>query len=321
MAWSNEEETTLKNLYEQELPVKEIARILDKNESTVRNRLSRMGLVRFPKLTDAELRYIADHYTGLNLRQIAKDLGRENNYQNVCRAARRLGLTDITRPVKKLKQVSLFPESRAKYFSDEDRRNAQINATKKWHTEHEHPKGMLGKTHSEEVRKRMSENMKRRWKNPNDPFHKVDREKQSANQSKRMVERLKENNRNIYSNARGGKREDLGFYVRSGWEANYARYLNFLKEKSSIRDWEYEPDTFWFENIKRGTRSYTPDFKVWLDDTRYEYHEVKGYMDQKSKTKLKRMAKYYPDEKIIIIGNEEYKEIKNKLSRLINGWE
>ncbi len=127
----------------------------------------------------------------------------------------------------------------------------------------------------------------------------------------------------MYSRAKGGRREDLGFYVRSAWEANYARYLNFLQGKGEICRYEYEPDTFYFEAIKRGTRSYTPDFKVWVtDDERlsYEYHEVKGWLDQKSATKLNRMAKYYPGEKIVVIGKDEYRAIK-KWSALIPGWE
>jgi hypothetical protein len=120
-----------------------------------------------------------------------------------------------------------------------------------------------------------------------------------------------------------GKRSDLGdIYWRSGWEANYCRYLNFLVKQKIIYKWEYEPDTFWFNEIKRGVRSYLPDFKVW--ETKYSephYIEVKGYMDAKSKTKIKRMAKYYPDIQLIVVGRKQYDEIKNKLSKVIPNWE
>jgi len=124
----------------------------------------------------------------------------------------------------------------------------------------------------------------------------------------------------VRKRSESGKREDLGIYVRSKWEANYARYLNWLKAQGQIHDWQYEPDEYWFEAIKRGTRSYKPDFKVWTSTDKYEYHEVKGYMDQVSRTKLKRMAKYYPNEKVIIIGPQEIMAIK-KWSRIIPGWE
>lgn len=40
-----------------------------------------------------------------------------------------------------------------------------------------------------------------------------------------------------YTNANGGFRKDLGMYFRSGWEANYARILNYEN-----KIWEYEPD-------------------------------------------------------------------------------
>jgi hypothetical protein len=120
-----------------------------------------------------------------------------------------------------------------------------------------------------------------------------------------------------------GRRPDLGdIYFRSGWEANFARYLNFLIKQKVIYKWEFEPDTFWFNEIKRGVRSYLPDFKVW--DTRFShpyYIEVKGHMDSKSRTKIKRMAKYYPEIRLDVVGKKEYAEIKVKLSSIIPNWE
>ena len=125
-----------------------------------------------------------------------------------------------------------------------------------------------------------------------------------------------------YSRAKAGKREDLGgLYVRSAWEANYGRYLNWLIEHGQIASWEYEPDTFWFLAIKRGTRSYTPDFKVFDLHGSFEYHEVKGWMDQKSKTKLKRMKKYYPKVPIVLIDAPAYRAIQRDVSGLIENWE
>lgn len=117
----------------------------------------------------------------------------------------------------------------------------------------------------------------------------------------------------------GGTREDLGIYVRSKWEANYARYLNWLKSLGEIEDWEFEPDTFEFP-VKRGTRFYTPDFKVWTRRG-IEYHEVKGYMDRKSRTQLKRMAKYYPEARVLVIDKDSYYAIAQGVKRLVVGWE
>ncbi len=94
----------------------------------------------------------------------------------------------------------------------------------------------------------------------------------------------------------GGKR----IYLRSKLEKHCAVYLQSLKSKGMIIDWAYEPKTFWFEAIKRGVRSYKPDFLVTMSDGSTVWIECKGYMDAKSKTKLKRFAKYYPDERIVV---------------------
>lgn len=110
-------------------------------------------------------------------------------------------------------------------------------------------------------------------------------------------------------------------YFRSRWEANYARYLEWLIVQGHVVKWEHEPKTFWFENIKRGVRSYLPDFRVELPGGYVEYHEVKGWMDGKSKTKLKRMAKYYPDVTLVLIDAPRYRAIAKKMRYIIPGWE
>lgn len=115
----------------------------------------------------------------------------------------------------------------------------------------------------------------------------------------------------------GGRRH----FFRSRWESNYARYLEWLKINKKIADWEYEPKTFWFDAIKRGVRSYKPDFLVTENDGTYCWHEVKGWMDDRSKTTLKRMAKYYPLEKILVIDKKQYRSIESKMSRILSGWE
>lgn len=90
-------------------------------------------------------------------------------------------------------------------------------------------------------------------------------------------------------------------YFRSDWEYQFCLALDLLKCKGEIRDWEYEPKTFWFLEIKRGVRSYKPDFRVTRNDGSQYWIEVKGHMDDKSKTKLKRFKKYYPNEQLQLI--------------------
>lgn len=115
----------------------------------------------------------------------------------------------------------------------------------------------------------------------------------------------------------GGKH----IYARSRWEANYARYLELLKIGKAIKEWEHEPETFWFEKIKTGTRCYIPDFRVTNNDGSIEYHEVKGWMDSRSKTKLNRMRIYHPTVKMILRDSSWYKSNQRNLSKIVPGWE
>lgn len=98
-------------------------------------------------------------------------------------------------------------------------------------------------------------------------------------------------------------------YFRSKWEANYALYLDWLIKHGEIKSWKYEPETFFFEGIRMGTNCYKPDYRVVNKDDSIEYHEVKGYFDSKSKTKLKRMKKYHPNVKVILIERKQYDAI------------
>lgn len=124
-----------------------------------------------------------------------------------------------------------------------------------------------------------------------------------------------------HKRSNGGKREDLGgLYVRSTWEANWARYLNWLKSLGEIQDWVYEPDVFEFP-VKRGSKFYTPDFKIINKDGSIEYHEIKGYLDQPGATKLKRMRIYYPQVKLILIDKPAYYATAKKIAAMIPNWE
>lgn len=106
-------------------------------------------------------------------------------------------------------------------------------------------------------------------------------------------------------------------FFRSKWEANYALYLDYLVKQKRILDWEYEAQTFLFDKIKLGTKTYTPDFKLTMLDNSIIYHEVKGHMNPKSKTKLKRMRIYFPDVKIILVEKKTYEDILKKMKGII----
>jgi hypothetical protein len=116
---------------------------------------------------------------------------------------------------------------------------------------------------------------------------------------------------------------DNRFYSRSLWERNYARYLDWMKKNSLIYYWEYNTEPFYFPGIKRGVTNYTPDFKICVNgpDKNVTYSEVKGYMDSKSITKIKRFRKYYPQYPLNVIDKTWFKENNNKFFNLIEGWE
>ena len=92
---------------------------------------------------------------------------------------------------------------------------------------------------------------------------------------------------NVYQHTKTGYREDIDLVLRSNWEANFARILKLYDI-----DFDFEPTVFPFP-IKRGTKAYTPDFyikenNIWI--------EIKGFLDDKSKIKLKRFKRYYEKE-------------------------
>jgi hypothetical protein len=95
-----------------------------------------------------------------------------------------------------------------------------------------------------------------------------------------------------------GKRTDLNLFTRSGWEANVCRYL-----KHQQMEYQYEPTTFFFSGVKKGTVIYTPDLYVPSLDA---WIEVKGYIDARGKTAIRRFKKHYP---------EEFKKLKAVVGR------
>lgn len=109
---------------------------------------------------------------------------------------------------------------------------------------------------------------------------------------------------NAYRNTKTGIREDIGINCRSSWEANFARILSMYGIK-----YQFEPRIFVFHKIKRGTKAYTPDFYLPKTD---EWVEIKGYMDDASRIKLKRFKQYYPEEfaKLTMVIGKSNKQAK-----------
>lgn len=270
--------------------------------------------------TAEEIQALRDLYAAAGggpvaLSAFAERIGR--NRHNVCRKARELGLTNPRRR----KSTEPRKVRQRKYATDSERRRAGGERMRRYIAEHGHPRGALGMRHSDETKAVISLVSRRLWRDPrfalNSDAH---RQRMSDSMHGRMVRG--EVPPAPSRRGKGGARADLGgLYLRSRWEANYARYLNFLVSKGEIALWEYEAHTFIFEAIKRGCRSYTPDFRVELNDGTVEWHEVKGWMDQPSRTRLARMARYFPEHKVIIIDAAWFKSAAPWLRRLLPGWE
>lgn len=81
---------------------------------------------------------------------------------------------------------------------------------------------------------------------------------------------------------------------KSRWELSYAQYLD-----DRGLDWEYEPRKFILDGY-----IYTPDFRVCVDRG-IEYHEVKGWLDERTIRRLKAFVSKYPEETLRIIGPAE----------------
>jgi hypothetical protein len=118
-----------------------------------------------------------------------------------------------------------------------------------------------------------------------------------------------------YTKGIGGIREDIGHYVRSRWEANFARYLLFTNQS-----YQYEPIVFTLilDDKKCSTTKirYTPDFKVGGI-----FYEVKGWWDKKSLLRKRLMEEQYPEIHIEYISEQEYLNLQFQFGEQIENWE
>lgn len=193
--------------------------------------------------------------------------------------------------IKKARNKKISESHKGKHFSEE----AKMNMSKA-------QKGRKGFLHSEEAKMKISKSKKGKSR----PELTGIMPKNIQRPGKWM------NIKRGYYNINGKE-----IFFRSKMEANYALYLNFLVKQKQYLKWEYEPDVFIFGKIKFGTRSYRPDFKIMNNDNSYEYHEVKGWMTAKSETQIKRMTKYYPEIKLVIIDHSTYRDIRRKIGKML----
>ena len=100
-----------------------------------------------------------------------------------------------------------------------------------------------------------------------------------------------------YNNRR--ERAEIGGKIcnfRSQLEKRVAEILELQKISKHIKDWEYETHTFTFPDDK-----WLIDFVVRENDDSFYYIEAKGHFEARDRRKLKLLAKYRPEVRVLYI--------------------
>lgn len=313
--WTLAEDGALKECIEAGATHAEVAAVSGRSAGSVKNRAWRLGLLQSRAwTTEQEVVLRAGWGAGsvVDVQAVCEATGKSKFAVYI--KASRMGLGDKTRPGVEQRKV------KARKFTTAEERSAHMSSVQKsLIAERGHPRHMTGKHHTPAAKALISQasviaNAAR-----------TDEQKTAY-----LIKALKTKEANgtmvqprTGSSWKAAWREIGGIrkYYRSKWEANYAYYLEWLKQQGQIASWAHEPKTFWFEGVKRGCVSYLPDFLVVEKDGTEAFHEVKGWMDARSATKIKRMAKYYPQVTLIVIDSKAYGKLKTQVSKFVPGWE
>lgn len=280
-----------------------VAEVFGMCGQSVHERLVKLGKInKIRTLTPYEKQMIIDCYaSGVTqgdgkLKDLSMRIDRCLSY--ISYHAKKLGISDGSR--------GKAPEMKLK-IGDRVRR---------WYSQNPHPKGFLGGKHSDSAKQVIALKSKETWAN-------MSEDQRADHTMKSRMMRKQSSPRRPGASWKCGWREigDTRKYYRSRWEANYARYLEWLRARGEIASWEHEPETFWFDGIKRGVVSYLPDFKITGKNGAVEYHEVKGWMDDRSRVTISRMAKYHPNIRLIVIDKRAYTSIAKTMKPIITDWE
>jgi hypothetical protein len=308
----------IKTAYVKHKSLKKVASLFGLCHQSVHERLKHAGIdtTQAGLWTPEQIEVIKDWYSEkvskntLDLQSLAKAVGKTK--QMVCRKARSLGLTNQRR-------VFDVKKDRVRFHTKEEL-SAHLSATRKaWIAKNGHPRGALGMRHTPESKELISQQSKINWQS-------MTTQQREQRIEKSVITRVNNNTpprQRVECSWKSGWRE-IGpqrIYARSRWEANIARVLEFRRMTGDIQSWEHEPMTFWFEKIKRGVRSYKPDFRVVEQGKEPYFIEVKGWMDARSRVTLKRMKKYHPSIQIELIDSKRYAVIKKQMQNIVGGWE
>lgn len=128
---------------------------------------------------------------------------------------------------------------------------------------------------------------------------------------------------NVHGQGIAGYRRDIGFSVRSIWEANYARVLMFKGVSFSYEPKAFELDvpedmSVFFDGKEKV--SYTPDFQI--KDTN-KFVEVKGdwfnFSGEEAMAKTILFRRQNPNLELNVIGVKEYRNLEEQFKSKING--
>ena len=179
----------------------------------------------------------------------------------------------------------------------------------------------IGREHSDASKDKIAQSVREFYKTEDglqrrreitDTIHTYwDNEEHIDQASDRAIKRLQSGDLNYLGRGKMGVREDIGHFVRSSMEANYARILRVQGQA-----YEYEKTFF---RLSNGTR-YVPDFYLPEHDL---YIEVKGWLNDNNKEKYKLFRDDYPDIKwkLLEIQSDEWKELSRKYAPSIPEWE
>lgn len=317
--WTEYDDAQLKALHGT-MTVQEIADAMGRSHGSIRSRITTLGIATRRLWTADEEEEVRRAYDAagsdgvLDMSALVAVLGRSK--ANICRKARQMGLETNCRR----RRVEERKERKPKHETEEARRKSIAAGVRAYISKHGHPRGMAGKSHTQDTKDALAASGAAWWASLPDT-------EKDQHTEKALRAKVAKHGCVAPNVARGSWKaawREIGgsrIYFRSRWEANYARYLEWLRCKGEIAAWEHEPETFWFESIRRGVRSYLPDFLVTETNGTQAYHEVKGWMDSRSKTTIRRFRKFYPQHTLIVVDGTAYRAIERKASPLIGGWE
>jgi hypothetical protein len=160
---------------------------------SVHERLSRLGVIEFNRVDEAELLKIKSFYEkGFKsgdgeLDRLCSELKRTKAF--ISRLARMMGLTNYKR--KRSDVVS-----------------SQISdRLKKWHKNNEHPRGAFGMKHTESARKRISDVNRKSWENKTDEEKKHQNNGRNKSKRKKRAFISRKNKNNVASRVEGYRRK------------------------------------------------------------------------------------------------------------------